>query len=149
MSTDPSAKLFFGYAWGEDEVDGEAATISPVIDEMLAAAGVEDPWRDRRPGAENQAVLDARRAAGAEAKKRLGVDWGIHGSEYDLRRHLYALGSLVEVEWSDTAVVTALTLNQAGQEAWVRQLDGYLKRAGIPRPEGETVPQWHLASLYF
>lgn len=137
MGADPEGKLFYGFVWEADEQPEDHDSIHrAMVDSILAGM----------PVVEGESGYDRRR----RAEKELCAEWGLHGSDYELKHFLCAPETLKTAEWGDTVTFdprVMADLQAAG--AWDVLLLDYLEKAGIEPPRDNPRPAWHLACLYF
>jgi hypothetical protein len=123
MSTDPSAKLFYGYK--QPDADKKA---HQKIDYATAEAGEDDtPW------------------SATHTKRSHGCIGVIHGYDEHLGFFLAVEASLHEAEWDE--VVTLSTRALEIQPEWHAQLQQAAKAFHLD--VSGMVPRWYLVCLYF
>jgi hypothetical protein len=152
MGMSPEGIIFFGYHFGEGEID--APDIHSIATERAQAKGAVRPdWSScpRQYGplqdawyAEHRTELDDYFAAVNAEEKALGdIYWGLAGSyDYGLP-YLCIDSSRMFTEWAGMKVIPYL---DPIHEGWEDVLNNHLIEMGIPVPD--QGPQWYLTAFY-
>jgi hypothetical protein len=164
MGVSTDAFLFFGYCWSDEtrlfdpDEDGELS------EKILAERGEKNPW-DAAPDVVKRTGITGEQRKQSEAwiaEHRLELDeW--YGKkraiektfEVDIGQHCSDGCTMPYV-----SLIASLTLARRGypeslgqklpdaDPGWAAKIDAFMEKFKIEKPEGQTAPQWWLASWW-
>lgn len=155
MSTNCEGIIFFGYFFGEEELEDAPDIHGIATDRALSKGAVRPDWSSRPNWpvsetdawqAEHKEEIDAWWAAVAKEEELIGdIGWGYAGT-YDYGTPYVCTGSSqITASWSE---MVRLDLDKMGTVHldWIETLDDHLREMEIAIPE--KGPSWHLTSFY-